>query len=222
MTMKLYGVMRSPFVQSVVFTCYETDTEFELIPTENVVVRTPEFKAKLNPFGTMPALEDGDFTLFESRAISRYIASKADAQRAGNSLLGSTIEEQALVNVWIDVEAQTFFPPMKDAAIEWTYKLVPDAALVKSSLEKLGKILDIYEDQLTKHKYIAGDFFSLADIFNATLVYFYMRFSNPEQQGEFTNRPHVHAWLQSIYARPAWQKIIAIPETTDWSFLKKT
>ncbi|KAG6554692.1 hypothetical protein Mapa_003710 [Marchantia paleacea] len=222
MALKLYGVWRSPFVKNVVFTCYETNTEFELIHTDNSDVRTAEFKATMNPFGTMPALQDGDLCLFESRAIARYIASKSEDQRSGSFLLGSTAEEQALVNVWIDVEALTFLPPLKAVCTEWAFKLVPDTAVVDSNLEELGHVLDIYEDQLTKHEYIAGDFFSLADIFHATTINFYMHFANPAQQANFRTRPHVHAWLQTIYARPAWQKIVAQPEATDWSQLKKT
>ncbi|TYI93358.1 hypothetical protein E1A91_D02G132100v1 [Gossypium mustelinum] len=39
-----------------------------------------------------------------------------------------------------------------------------DENLIKESEEKLGKVLDIYEERLSKNKYLAGDFFSLADL----------------------------------------------------------
>ncbi|KAF5940658.1 hypothetical protein HYC85_021825 [Camellia sinensis] len=39
-----------------------------------------------------------------------------------------------------------------------------DEKLIQESEEKLGKVLDIYEDRLSKSKYLAGDFFSLADL----------------------------------------------------------
>ncbi|KAB2041111.1 hypothetical protein ERO13_D02G110901v2 [Gossypium hirsutum] len=39
-----------------------------------------------------------------------------------------------------------------------------DENLIKESEEKLGKVLDIYEERLSKNKYLAGNFFSLADL----------------------------------------------------------
>ena len=39
-----------------------------------------------------------------------------------------------------------------------------DEVAVEKNIEKLGKILDIYEDRLSKRKYLAGDFFSLAEL----------------------------------------------------------
>ncbi|CAA2990170.1 glutathione S-transferase F9-like, partial [Olea europaea subsp. europaea] len=36
--------------------------------------------------------------------------------------------------------------------------------LIQESEEKLHKVLDIYEERLSKNKYLAGDFFSLADL----------------------------------------------------------
>nr|GMD70406.1 glutathione S-transferase F11 [Ipomoea batatas] len=39
-----------------------------------------------------------------------------------------------------------------------------DMSVVKKCAEKLGKVLDVYEERLSKSKYLAGDFFSLADL----------------------------------------------------------
>ncbi|KAJ6309102.1 hypothetical protein OIU76_018653 [Salix suchowensis] len=54
----------------------------DLIKGEN---RNPEF-LELQPFGSVPVIQDGDYTLYESRAIIRYYAEKHKSQ--GTDLLG--------------------------------------------------------------------------------------------------------------------------------------
>ncbi|RVW61092.1 Glutathione S-transferase F11 [Vitis vinifera] len=57
-------------------------------------------------FWQVPVVEDGDFRLFESRAIVRYIAAKYAEQ--GPDLLGKSLEEKAVVDQWLEVEAHNF------------------------------------------------------------------------------------------------------------------
>ncbi len=55
----------------------------------------------LQPFGVIPALEDGDDTVFESRAICRYLcAAYADK---GIDLLGKDVKQRAITENWIEV-----------------------------------------------------------------------------------------------------------------------
>ncbi|KAE8695232.1 Glutathione S-transferase F10 [Hibiscus syriacus] len=76
-----------------------------------VKVYGPAFGAQsmfLHPFGTVPVTQDGDYVLYESRAIMRYYAEKYKSQ--GTDLLGKTIEERGQVENWLEVEAHNFNP----------------------------------------------------------------------------------------------------------------
>ncbi|XP_028751975.1 glutathione S-transferase F9-like [Neltuma alba] len=121
---------------------------------------------KLQPFDLLPAVQDGDYTLYESRAIMRYYAEKYKSQ--GTELLGKTIEERGLVEPWLEVEAQNFNPPAYNMILHVLFApllgVKSEAKVIEESEEKLGKVLDIYEERLSKRKYLAGDFFSLADL----------------------------------------------------------
>ena len=103
----------------------------------------------------------------ESRAIVKYLAKKY--QGGSCDLLGETVAEEAVVEQWCQVESQQFNPPFY-AIIEQVF-INPmkglgstDDAVVESNVQKLGKVLDVYEERLSKSKYLAGNFFSLADL----------------------------------------------------------
>jgi glutathione S-transferase len=49
------------------------DLELRVVDMINGEHKTPEYISKHHPFGVIPVLYDGDFKVYESRAISRYI-----------------------------------------------------------------------------------------------------------------------------------------------------
>ncbi|MED6157312.1 Glutathione S-transferase F9 [Stylosanthes scabra] len=146
--------------------------------------------------------------LLESRAIIRYYAEKYRDQ--GTELLGKTIEERGLVEQWLDVEAHNFQPPIytlvMNVLFSETLGAPFDAKAVQESDEKIAKVLDIYEERLSKAKYLAGDFFSLADLSHLPFGHFLV---NQIGRGDMVRqRKHVSAWWDDISSRPSWKKIL--------------
>jgi len=146
----------------------------------------------------------------ESRAIAKYIVDKYKL----TSLVGETLKERASVNQWVESESHNFHPTvgplMKELFISRVFKRAPDEKLITTSLENLGKVLDVYEAQLSKHKYLAGDSYTLADAFHTpylekvrTLDVF---------AGVLDARPHVKAWVADITSNPAFLKCTEL----DW------
>lgn len=84
----------------------------------------------------------------------------------------------------------------------------PDENLIKESEEKLGKVLDIYEERLSKNKYLAGDFFSLADLSHLPFTQYLVGQMGKEYM--ITSRKHVSAWWDDISSRPSWQKVLQL------------
>ncbi|WJX74637.1 Glutathione S-transferase F10 [Trifolium repens] len=165
----------------------------------------------MQPFGLLPVIEDGDYTLYESRAILRYYAEKYKNQ--GTELLGKTIEERGLVEQWLEVEAHNFNPPVFNLVMNiLVYPLVglpSDPKVIEESKEKLGKVLDIYEERLSKtNKYLAGDFFSLADLSHLPFGHYLL--NSIELENMVKERKHVSAWWDDISNRPSWKKVLEL------------
>ncbi|KAI3824625.1 hypothetical protein L1987_06089 [Smallanthus sonchifolius] len=210
MVVKVYGpAYASP--KRVLLCLVEKEIEFETVPVDLLAGEnlTPDF-LKLQPFGSLPVIQDGDYTLFESRAIIRYYAEKYKSQ--GTDLLGKTIEDQGLVNQWLEVEAHNYHPPLNNLVLHIMFNghfgIVRNEQVIKESEEKLGKVLDVYEDRLSKSKYLAGDFFSLADLSHLPFTNYLV---GPVGKGYMIKeRKHVSAWWDDISTRPSWLKVLEI------------
>ncbi|KAG6544986.1 hypothetical protein Mapa_013678 [Marchantia paleacea] len=181
----------------------EMNVQSELIVDDQ---HNPEYLATLNSFGKHPAVEFDGFNLYESRAIVRYIATNYE----GLNLLGSTPQEKAMVDQWVEVEAHSFEPPVLEILGELYFgpkvQKVPDVAVVEENITKLEKVLDIYDAQLAKSKYLAGDFYSMADLVHIPMLHRFVTSTGKESL--VTSRKHVHAWYENISSRPAWKKIV--------------
>ncbi|KAG8095861.1 hypothetical protein GUJ93_ZPchr0013g34082 [Zizania palustris] len=67
-----------------------------------------------NPFGKVPALQDGELFLFAnviSRAIAKYVLRKYRTSEV-DLLRESSITEAAMVDMWTEVEAQQYYPAL--------------------------------------------------------------------------------------------------------------
>jgi glutathione S-transferase len=78
--------------------------------------------------------------------------------------------------------------------------------VVHENVSKLEKELDVYEAHLSKNKYLAGDFYSIADLVHIPYTYFLIKYTTKGHV--ITSRKHVKAWFDDICARKSWQKIV--------------
>ena len=75
--LKIYGVPNSQPVRAVVWVCLIKRLPFEFLMTsQNVTAKQSEYLANVNPRGTIPAIDDDGFVLWESNAILIYLAEK--------------------------------------------------------------------------------------------------------------------------------------------------
>lgn len=95
--------------------------------------------------------------------LRKYKSSKTDFLGEGN------LKEATMVDVWTDVEAHQYNPAISPIVYQClilpALRSIPtDQSVVDESLEKLKKVLDVYEARQSKTKYLAGDAVSLADL----------------------------------------------------------
>ncbi|KAF8398817.1 hypothetical protein HHK36_014677 [Tetracentron sinense] len=211
MVVKVYGPIRAACPQRVMVCLLEKDVEFDVIHVdlEDAEHKRPEFLTR-QPFGQVPVIEDGDFRLYESRAIIRYFATKY-ADR-GPNLLGRTLEERALVDQWLEVEAHNY----NDLVYTLVFQLLilprmgehGDLALAHNCEQKLEKVLDVYEERLSKSKYLAGDSFTIADLSHLPGTRYLV--SEAGMGHLIKERKNVNKWWEDISNRPAWKKLMKL------------
>ncbi|KAF7075178.1 hypothetical protein CFC21_079968 [Triticum aestivum] len=208
---KVLGSAAFTNVARVLVCLEEVGAEYEIV---DVDFRSKEHKGPdhlaRNPFGQVPAFQDGDLTLFQSRAISRYVLRKHMTDEV-NLLREGDPKESALVDVWLDVEALSFDPAMR--SVFYQHRVAPalggapDEKIIGESVEKLRKVLDVYEARLSKHRYLAGDFLSLVDLSHFPETHYFM---GMPYAAVFDAYPRVRAWLEELFDRPAVKKVIAL------------
>ncbi|XP_071719018.1 glutathione S-transferase APIC-like [Rutidosis leptorrhynchoides] len=203
MAIKLYAHAGSDATQRVLACLYEKEVDFELvtIDTSSGQHKTPQFLAR-SPFGEVPALEDGAVTLFESRAITQYIANKYAG--TGTDLILTDQNKLAIQTVWMDVENQRF-----DLPFSKLLEMKTQGNNISGGQEfekKMMNVLDVYESRLTESKYLGGDSFTLADLHHQPGMHF---LRSTKVKGWFQGRPHVRAWAADILSRPAWVRVAA-------------
>ncbi|KAL1558426.1 glutathione transferase [Salvia divinorum] len=209
MAIKVYGHPFSPAAKRVLVALAEKGLDYEHILIDLATgQQKKEPLISINPFGQVPGFEDGDLQLFESRAITRYIA-HAYADK-GTPLLSEDPKKLAVIGVWLEVEAQKFDAAGQKLSFEILVKpikgLPVDDAVIEEGKAQLASVLDIYEARLGKSKYLGGDDFSLADLHHIPIV---ANLQKTKVKAVFDARPAVAAWATALLARPAWQKINA-------------
>ncbi|KAI4964519.1 hypothetical protein ZWY2020_019106 [Hordeum vulgare] len=205
--MKVYGWAVSPWMARVLVCLEEAGAEYEIVPMSRSGGdhRQPDHLTR-NPFGEIPVLEDGNLTLYQSRAIARYILRKYKPEllRTGN------LAESAMVDVWLDVEALQHEPivrPIVANCIVYPFEgRSRDQEIVDEKIERLKKLLEVYQSRLSGSKYLAGDFISLADLSHFSLMRYFMATEYADLLDAY---PHVKAWWAALLARPSVKKVMA-------------
>ncbi|WNG40020.1 glutathione S-transferase family protein [Archangium minus] len=203
--MKLYGHPGSTCTRKVLTTLAEKGREAEFVSIDlfKGQQKSPDYLAK-HPFGVVPFLEDDGFTMYESRAIIRYL----DAKLPGPKLTPGDAPSLGRMEQWISVEQSYFTSPCMTIVRELVFTPMrggtPDMDKVFKARGETGKVLDVVDRALMSQAYLAGDTFSLADI--SWLPY--LQYLSATPHGTLiTERPFVKSWWQRISTRPSWKKV---------------
>ncbi|CAN1174484.1 Glutathione S-transferase [Linum perenne] len=206
---KVYGPPLSTAVSRVLACLIEKDVPFQLVPVDmsKGEHKKPEF-LKLQPFGQVPVFQDDEISLFESRAICRYICSKYPT-KGNKALYGTNPLSQASIEQWLEAESQSFNPPSGTLVFQLAFaprmKIPQDQKAIRLNEDKLGKVLDVYENRLGESRYLAGDEFSLADLSHLPNADYLTTVAGKEEM--FSSRKNVGRWLDESMERESWKKV---------------
>ena len=160
----IWGRANSANVQKVLWCCDELVLPFERIDAGLQYGRLdePGYLA-MNPNGKIPTLVDGNFTLWESNAILRYLA----MQYGPSSLLYPTDPKvRASIERWLDWSIGTLAPAERPVflGLVRTPPEKRDTAQIAADLDQVSKLWKLLDHHLQGRFFLENERFSLADI----------------------------------------------------------
>jgi glutathione S-transferase len=148
---------------------------------------------RLNPFGTVPVIEDDGVVVADSCAILVYLATKYDAD---GLWLPRDAEGAAQVQRWLSVAQGPVFNGPCSARLVTVFGMDFDHARAKAVAERLFTTLDA---QLAERTFLVNERPTIADV----ALYSYIAHA-PEGGVALTPHAHLTAWLRRIEALPGF------------------
>ena len=206
MSLRIYGIARTRAFRAL-WIAEELGLAYEHLPIEigDAGARAPEF-LKINPNGRLPFIEDDGFVLFESLAITLYLAKK----HSTGKLYPGTLQGEAKAWQWTSWALNEV-----DRGVNiWSLHAVRlpegerDAAKRDDALKVVASPFRVLDAALANHSYLLGDEFTVADLNVAAVI-------SRAVDMDLSAVPNLKAWLSRCLERPAARKALALKTKAD-------
>ena len=179
---KLYG---APRTRALIAEWYlkELGLAYELVVVDLQAgaQHKPEFRA-INPFGKVPALDDGGTKVWESGAILLYLTEKCGKAP-------TTLEGRAELYAWVLYANATLTPALLDE---------------KNRAEQLKRAVEPLNDVLSSRQFLIGSELTAADVaVGSVLAWSAIAFNV-----DYSAFPAVMAYIGRLTQRPAFRQIM--------------
>ena len=204
--LRIYGIARTRAFRAI-WIAKELGLPFEHIPVEigAAGARKPDYLA-INPNGRLPAIDDAGFILWESLAITLYLAKK----HSTGGLYPATLDGEAKAWQWSLWSVQEV-----DRGVNiWSLHAVrlPPAERDRERREEALRVLEapfrVLDGALTGSGYLLGRQFTVADLNVAAVI-------SRAIDMELASTPHLQAWLRRCLERPAAREALALRVQAD-------
>lgn len=154
---------------------------------------------RISPFRQVPVIEDDGFVVAESAAVVLYLAEKA------GTLIPGDVQGRTRVVQWCFAATSTVEPTLVCLDVIEIFDSDNAAHKVKAEARKLaGRWLGNVDQRLEHRAWIACDDFTVADIMMAGVL---RTIRKTDLMAPF---PHLTAYFERCFARPAWQRTLAL------------
>ena len=198
---KLYDFASSPNCQRVKVVLVEKKIPFETVPIDlrKGEQKKPDF-LKLNPYGKVPVLIDGDTVLYESIIINEYL----DEKYPEPPLMPKDPAKRAKIRILIDYGINhlgSFYQRLRQEIIKDEKERNQD--VLRDTRSELRNRLQRFEQELGDRLYFAGDF----SLLGAALI---PRFLRLPEYGVVPDPSlsRVEKWLVRMKERPSVKTIM--------------
>jgi glutathione S-transferase len=206
MSLKIYGIARTRAFRAL-WMAMELGIDYEHDPVEigDAGARTPEFLA-INPNGRLPVIVDDGFVLFESLAITMYLAKK----HSPGKLYPATIEGEARLWQWTSWALTEV-----DRGVNiWSLHAVrlPEAERDATKRDEALKVLvapfKVLDTAVSAQPYLLGADFTVADLNVAAVI-------SRAIEMDLSAVPNLKIWLTRCLERPAARRALALKNAAD-------
>ncbi len=190
--------------------CRKVLAGFKLIGAPYELVHVDYFKGEhkqepylsLNPNASVPAMTDGDFTLWESNAMLQYAADKM----GNEAVYPRDLQTRADINRWLQWEGSHWFPACYVFLVENCVKPLlggqPDPAVLTAQAETFHKLAGILDRRLAGRQWMIGNGPTITDIVLAAPMHLH-----GWQQLPLNDHPNLKRWLlEGVETLPCWQE----------------
>lgn len=206
----VHGIPGSPYVRIPLLACEEKGVSYRLVPLGLGEAKSTEHLAR-HPFGRVPAIEHGDFKLYEVAAIVRYIDQVFDGAR----LTPQAAQPQARMNQVMNIVDWYVMPSIStgigfNRVVRPLFGMPVVEAEVTAALPLAQTCVKTLSEFLGASSYFGGDTVSLADLMAFAHLDFFAQCPEGVAMMQATPLP---AWLARMNAR-------ASAKNTTWDRLR--
>ena len=183
----------------------EMGLPYELVPidTRKGEQHTAEFLA-INPNAKLPAIIDGDATVFDSNAILLYLAEKT-----GQFLPAATPVARGELLSWLMFVASGIGPYSGQSVHFRNVAPEPKEYAVNRYMFEAQRHWGIVNTRLGQHRYMVGDAYTIVDMAVWGWARMIPNVLGPDAVKEF---PNVQRHLEEISGRPAAARALALKD----------
>lgn len=202
----IYGIPQSTYVRSARMAAIEKGVPYRLEP---LMPQSEEMK-RLHPFGKVPALRHGDFHLYETSAILRYIDEAFD----GPKLTPAEPQARARMEQWVSViNAYCDGAMIRRLLLPYLFPRTgdgkPDRAIIDKAAEEARAQVRLIDAALDPGPYLLGNDISLADLLLCPILVYLAQ--TPEGEAMLKAAPNIERGGEAIRARKSYQETVPPP-----------
>ena len=173
--------------------------------------------AQINPNRMIPAIRDGNFALWESLTIVRYLCD----HYGSDNLSPADPQTRAIADQWMEWSASKAFAPVIYLFFATVRTQPADRDLAKIAVlrDEANEALIILDAHLADRPYVCGDRFTMGDIPLGCVAY---RYFNVDV--DRPTLPNVEAWYQRLAERAPYRDHVMRHFGTnpaEWAALEK-
>lgn len=203
MTAELHGYQYSVYAWVARFALHEKSVGYKWVEVNPFADDLSAGYLTLHPFGRVPTLVDGDFTLFETSAITRYVDEAFD----GPALQPPALHARARVNqIMSIVDSYVYWPLVRQV---FSHGVMgprigrpSDLSEYQQGLAAAPRILRALDRVADDGSFLVGDTLTLADIHLAPMMSYFTAANDGFDLLE--QHESLHTWWTAISLRPAF------------------